>query len=122
MPRKHYGQLEGPEKDRVNTLVVSGSTYTPDCDSTDVAVITTPAANFTVAAPTGTPINGQKLLLRVRSDGTGRTPTWNAIFLSSGVCTLPSSALPASKTVSFGFIYDTVNSKWVLMALDATGY
>lgn len=107
---------------RVATLTASSNTYTPDADASDLVIMASPAANFTVAAPTGTPVNGQKLTMRIRSDSTGRTPTWNSAYASSGVVTLPTTALPASKTVTIGFIYDTNNSKWVALAADLTGY
>ena len=112
----------GRQTARISTLTVSGSTYTPAGDTTDIALITSPAANFTVAAPSGTPADGQRLMLRIKSDATGRTPTWNPIYQSSGVATLPTTALPASKTCTFGFIYDSTAVKWVALAQDTTGY
>lgn len=107
---------------RVNTLTASSNTYTPNADTTDIAIMASPAANFTVAAPTGTPVDGQKLMMRIQSDATGRSPSWNAIYLSSGAVTLPTTALPASKTVTIGFVYDSNNSKWVALAADLVGY
>lgn len=108
---------------RVSTLTVSSNTYTIPGDTTDLAIITTtPTANFTMAAPTGTPVDGQLLRLRILSGSTGYAPTWNTIFVSSGIATLPTTALPASKTVTFGFSYNAASSKWVLLAADTTGY
>ncbi len=107
---------------RVRTLTVSTNTYTPDADSTDLALITTPTANFSIAAPTGTPIDGQDLHFRIRSSTTGYTPTWNAAYGNSGVASLFTTALPVSKTVSFSFRYDLNASKWILMAADTVGY
>lgn len=107
---------------RVSTLTVSSNTYTPNGDTTDVALIISPVANFTVVNPSGTPVDEQKLMIKVKSGSTGFTPTWGSIYISSGVATLPSGALPASKTVSFGFIYDALATKWVLLAADAVGY
>lgn len=107
---------------RVNTLSDVSDTFTPNVDTTDIAIINAPDANFTVAAPSGTPAIGQRLEIWIRSDGTGRVPTWNAAFISSGVATLPTAAFPAGKTVKAFFQYDTNNSKYVLMAYDPTGY
>lgn len=115
-------QLKTLLQPRVNTLTVSSNTYTPNADTTDIALISSPTANFTVAAPTGTPVNGQRLSIRMTSGATGYVPTWDAAFISSGVATLPSTALPVSKTMTAFFSYDTSNSKWVLMAYDPTGY
>lgn len=107
---------------RVSTLVVSANTYTPAGDTTDLAIISSPTANFTIAAPTGTPVDGQQLTIRIRSGATGYAATWNAIYQSSGVGTLPTAALPANKTVTVGLAYDLAVNKWVALAVDSTGY
>lgn len=107
---------------RVSTLTAAGGLYSPDCSTTDLAIINDPAANFTVTNPSGTPGDGQKLLLRIASGTTGYTPTWGAAYASSGAAALPGSALPASKTCTFGFVYDANRSLWVLLAADTAGY
>ncbi len=107
---------------RVNTLVVSTSTYTPAGDTTDLALIASPTAAFTVANPTGTPTDGQKLMLRIKSGATGYAPSWGTLYQSSGVATLPTTALTASRTVTLGLVYDATAVKWVLLAIDGTGY
>ena len=56
---------------RVATLGVVGSTYTPDTDTTDLALIAAPAAAFTITSPTGTPSDGQVLILRISSGRDG---------------------------------------------------
>ncbi len=92
----------------VSTLTPSSNTYTPNCSTTDLALIAAPTANFTIANPnpSGSASDGQRLMLRIRSGTTGYTATWGVNYSSSGVSTLPIVALPASKTVTFGFIYD----------------
>lgn len=107
---------------RVVSLTAVSNTYTPSATNTDLALITAPAAAFTVAAPSGTPQDGQPLMLRIKSGATGFVPTWNAIYASSGIATLPTTALTASKTVTLGFRYDAAAAKFVLMAADLTGY
>lgn len=107
---------------RVTTLALVASTYTPDVDTTDVGLIAVPTGNFTVGNPSGSPGDEQRLLIKVRSGTTGYAPTWGNGFVSSGVATLPAGALPANKTVTFGFMYDATATKWVLLASDPTGY
>lgn len=107
---------------RVNTLTVSSNTYTPNGDTTDTALIATPTANFTIASPTGTPVDSQKLVVRITSGATGYVPTWGGSFSSSGTITLPASSLPPSKTITLGFVYDANAAKWVLLAADLAGY
>lgn len=66
------------------------------------------------AAPSGTPANGNKLIIRVLDDGTGRALTWNAIYRAAGV-DLPTTTT-ASKTLYVGFIYNSAASKWDCVA------
>lgn len=119
--KKYVDDHSSSSTPRVSILTVSGSTYTINTDSTDLAVISSPAANFTVAT-SGTPVDGQKVQLRVINGATGYTPTWDGIFISSGLVSLPAAAYPASKTNMHGFMYDGNKSKWVLVALDPAGY
>lgn len=107
----------GSTAPRVNTLTVSGSTYTINTDTTDLAIISSPTANFTVAT-SGTPVDGQLVRLRIVNGATAYTPTWNTIFMSSGGVFLPSSYV-ASKTNLHLFEYVASKSKWVLMAFDS---
>jgi hypothetical protein len=69
----------------------------------------------------GTPTDGQKLLIRIKDNGTARAITWGASYVSSGVATLPTTTV-ISKTHLIGLIYDSAASKWVCVASDATGY
>lgn len=72
-------------------------------------------ANFEIAAPTGSPTNGQKLLLRFKDNGTARTLTWNAIYRAIGV-TLPTSTV-AGKTMYIGMVYNSTDTKWDVIAV-----
>lgn len=99
---------------RVNTIT-SSATPTPVGDTTDIFTITALAVDPTFAAPSGTPVNGQKLIIRIKDDGTGRTLAWNAIYRSVAA-TLPTSTT-ASKTSYVGFIYNSDDSKWDCVAV-----
>lgn len=92
--------------------VTSASTFTPVAGAAgdDAGVITALAANLTVAAPTGTAVQMQPLILRIKDNGTARTLTWNAIFRAIGV-TLPTTTV-IGKTLYVGFIYNATDSKW----------
>lgn len=109
---------------RVNPRVSStssASTITPDSDSYDMVVVTALAAALTIAAPTGTPVAGQKLMMRIKDNGTARALTWNAAYVSSGVANLPSTTV-ISKTHHIGFVYDDAAAKWICLAADPNGY
>ena len=98
---------------RVGT-VASGATITPTADLSDVYTVTALAAAATIAAPSGTPTNGQRLLLRIKDNGTARALTWNAIYRVIGV-TLPTTTV-ANKTIYVGCIYNSADSVWDVVA------
>jgi hypothetical protein len=99
------------------------STATPsiDCTLYDQYNITALALAITGVTITGTPLDGQKLLIRIKGDATPRTITWGASFTSSGVATLLGTTA-ASKTHLVGLVYDAAAALWVCVAVDATGY
>ncbi len=100
---------------RVKTFATDA---TPDINSDDydAVTITAQAAAITDVNVTGTPTNFQKLLFRIKDNGTARAITWGTDF-ENGVATCPTTTVE-SKTLMVGVIYDSVDSKW---ACDATG-
>lgn len=112
IPNKKYVDSLSPDLPSIKRVVsiASSSSPTPDADTTDQYVITALAENATFGAPTGTPVNGQALLVRVKDNGTGRTLAFNAIYRAVGV-TLPTTTT-SSKTMYLGFIYNTADTKW----------
>ena len=72
--------------------------------------VTALATNATIAAPSGTPVDGHKLVYRFKDDGTARTLTWNSIFRAIGT-TIPSGT-SAGKVMYVGTIYNDQDSKW----------
>lgn len=101
---------------RVGT-VADAATITPTGDDSDMYTVTALAQAATIAAPSGTPTSGQKLILRFKDNGTGRALTWNAIYRAIGV-TLPTTTV-ASKTHYVGLIYNTADTKWDAVAVQA---
>lgn len=93
----------------------STATFTINADEETMGVLTAMAAATTIAAPTGTPVQGQKLMLRFKDDGTSRALTWNAVWRAIGV-TLP-AATTASKTLYIGAVYNSTDSKWDVIAV-----
>lgn len=100
--------------ERVGTTA-SSSTPTPDADAHDQYTVTALAAGATFGAPTGTPTDGQKLMIRVKDNGTARTLAFNAIYRALGV-TLPTTTV-ISKTVYMGCIYNSADTKWDVVAV-----
>jgi len=93
----------------------STATFTINADEETNGVLTAMSANTTIASPTGTPVQGQKLIYRFTDDGTSRTLTWNAIFRAIGI-TLP-TATTASKLLYVGCLYNSTDSKWDVIAV-----
>lgn len=93
----------------------SASSITPDVSLFDMYAFTALAADLSINAPIGTPVNGSKLMFRILDNGTSRVITWNATYASIGV-TLPTSTT-ASKTLYVGCIYNAANTRWDVVAV-----
>jgi hypothetical protein len=103
---------------RINPRVVSAasaSTLTPDIAAADQYAYTALAAGLTMNAPTGTPVDGNKLIFRLLDNGTARALTWNATYTVVGV-TLPTTTV-INKTTYVGCIYNANNTRWDVIAV-----
>lgn len=96
--------------------ITSSATPTINTDNYDAVTITALAEAITSFTTnlSGTPTNFQKLIIRIKDDGTARAITWGDSFESKGVA-LPTTTV-ISKVLTVGFIYDTVTSKWGCVA------
>lgn len=97
---------------RIGT-VTSAATITPTSATSDQYNVTALAEAASIAAPSGTPVNGQKLIIRIKDNGTARALTWTT---TSGGYRVVSSPLPATtivnKTVYIGCIYNSADTFW----------
>jgi len=100
--------------DPISVTTASTATLTIDTDVSDFATITAQAEGLTIGAPTGTPVEGQKLIIRLKDDGSARAITFNAIFRALGV-TLPTTTV-ASKITYLGLVYNSTDTKWDVVA------
>lgn len=98
------------------TTITSSATPTINTDTCDAVTITALAAAITSFTTnlSGTPTNFQKLLIRIKDNGTARAITWGASFEAKGTA-LPTTTV-LSKVLTVGFLYDTVTSKWGCVA------
>jgi hypothetical protein len=115
------GTTTGSGNVRVGTIA---STATPsiDCGLYDQYNITAQTVTITGFTITGTPFDGQKLTIRIKSDTSNHAITgWGTSIISSGVAYLP-SIIYASKTHLVGLLYDSIATKWVCVASDEIGY
>jgi len=101
---------------RVNVAATS-TTYAvnaDNCDSTEM-VMTGAAGTLLVSAPTGTPVNGQKLIYKIQCTF-AQTLNWASIFQGSTDLVLPTTTSGNSKWDFYGFIYNSTPAKWQLVA------
>jgi hypothetical protein len=92
--------------------VVSAATVTPVATN-DIVVITAQAVGLTLANPTGTWVQGQALMIRIKDDGSARTIAYDTKYRAIGV-TLPTTTT-ASKTTYLGVIYNATDDKFDIM-------
>lgn len=97
--------------------IADGTSITINADTTDLATQanTQAAGTLTINAPTGTPVNGQKLMLRLQSTNV-QTFSWNSVFAGSTDLVLPTASSGSSKYDYVGFIYNSAAAKWQLIA------
>jgi len=99
------------------TSEASSATPTINTDNSDAHSITALAVAITSMTTnlSGTPTNFQKLIIRIKDNGTARAITWGSSFVAMGAA-LPTTTF-ASKVLTVGFIYDTVLAKWECVAV-----
>ncbi len=98
------------------TTTASSGTPTPTGGSLrNFFTVTALAAGATFAAPSGTPADSNKLIIRIKDNGTARSLAWNAIYRAIGV-TLPTTTV-ISKTLYVGGQYNSADSKWDIYAV-----
>lgn len=97
--------------------ITDGTSITVNTDITDIAtqINTQVAGTLTVNAPTGTPRDGQKFILKIKSTNS-QTFSWDVIFGGSFDIALPSSTTGYSLTDYMGFQYDVISSQWHMIA------
>jgi hypothetical protein len=104
-------------KVRSVTAGATTGTLTPNSATTDLFVAEGLTGSITLAAPTGTPTNGQRLMLRFKDNGTARGITWTTSstgFRALGI-TLPTTTV-AGKVTYVGCVYNTTDSFWDAVA------
>ena len=107
---------------RINPRIVTAASYTTDtgtaldvstCDEFDV---TAQAGALKLNNPSGTPVNGQKLIVRIKDNGTPRALTYDTQFRASTDLALPTTTV-LSKTLYMGFVFNSADTKWDLLAV-----
>lgn len=101
---------------RSTQIAGPGATPTINTDLSkffDLTALATAITSMTTNL-SGTPVNGEELIIRFKDNGTARAITWGASFEAVGVA-LPTTTV-LSKRLTVGFLYDTTTSKWGCVA------
>jgi hypothetical protein len=97
------------------STTASTASLTADISAFDQYNITALATGLTVNAPTGTPVDGKRLIYRIIDNGTAQTIAWNATFTTMGT-TLPTLTL-SGKMIYVGCLYNFTNTRWDVVAV-----
>ena len=100
------------------TLASTSGAITPDSDLYD-QVNYTLTASSSFSSPSGTPLNGQKLVIRIHASTTQSITSWasgtNGSYRAVGI-TLPTT-ISAGKTEYVGCIYNSTDLRWDVIAV-----
>ena len=99
------------------TAVATATTWTPNSDASNNSsqTNTQTLGTLTVNAPTGSPVDGQLLSLRIKSTNV-QTFSWNAIYRLSTDLALPTASSGSGKWDYVLFAYNSADTKWDILA------
>jgi len=114
-----YSTLTGAETltnkrlTRRTVTAAYSATITPNGDTTDILNIGALTGNLTIANPTGTPIDGDRLAIRLLQDGTGsRTVSFGTAYAFGTDVTAALIPSTASAKWEMVFQYHATDAKW----------
>lgn len=91
------------------TSIMSAASLAPTTSESQYSV-TVLAQDATINNPSGTPVDGQKLMIRLRDNGVSRNLTWGSAYRAVGT-TLPATTT-AGKVTYVGCIYNSSEIFW----------
>lgn len=98
--------------------IASASTITPNANTDTQVSVTALAVPATIAAPSGTPSEGQSLVIRIEDNGIARALTWttgsSGSYRPVGI-TLPTTTV-VNKVLYVGFKYNSTDLRWDAIA------
>jgi len=95
--------------------LTDAATVTPNLDLGDVGILTSLSQATNFANYTGTPVNGQKYLLRIKSS-TARALTWGTNYVAASGLALPTTTTGGSVEDFFLFLYSSDLTKLVMVS------
>lgn len=104
---------------RVKSQASSSSPFDWNSNQYDEYAFTALANDLTINADSGSPVDGQKIIFRIKDDGTARALTWTTgsakSFRAVGI-TLPTTTV-ISKEVYVGCIFNSSANRWDAVGL-----
>lgn len=101
-----------------SATITSSASITPSANNTNQYTVTALATPATIQIPGGTPIDGQKLLIRLKDNGVAQALTWTT---SAGGYRIIGTTLPttttAGKVTYVGCVYNSQDSYWDVIAV-----
>jgi len=98
-------------KPRSVKVTTATTTTTPNSDTTDIHSLTAQATALVIASPSGSPVDGQGLDIRVHDNGSSQTVTFGLAYRFSSDLPNPGATTPG-KTIYYRFKYNDIVSKW----------
>jgi hypothetical protein len=104
---------------RVDSTASAAGTLSWNSTDSDIVEVTAQAEALAITFDSGSPVNGQKIIFRLKDNGTSRALSWETAqpkgFRAIGV-TLPAATI-ATKTLYIGAIYNSAAQRWDVIGL-----
>lgn len=108
----------------VNTIAPATSTITyatsvtPNLSNGNIFEISSITGALAIGAPTGTPVNGQRIMFRLTFGAGASLPTWNAAYSFSEFDGAAADVVYTNGAINrIMFMYSTLTSKWELAGM-----
>lgn len=101
--------------------LTDAATVTPNADTTDIGVLASLSQTTTFANPSGTPVNGQLLQIRITSSAS-RAISFGTAYQAASSLSLPTATTGSNAEDYIGFRYNSLDSKWDLIATTIGAY
>ena len=98
-------------KKRVTTVASTTTSVTINYATTNMHTTTAQAGALLYNNPTGSPGEGDALLIKIQDDGTARALTWDTQFRAATGSTLPTTTT-VNQYSYFAFIFNNNDTKW----------
>ena len=107
-------------KIEVRTRVQSSpGTLTANVDDYEIEAVSNLNSSMNIANPTGSPVNGQGVMYRIKDNGTARAISYGSQFRAIGV-SLPTATV-ANKTLYINARWNAESATWDVLAIGRQG-